>query len=124
MSTLQFLMKKQQAAWMYPVGILNGFLPCGLVYMAVAAAVVAGELSKSVLFMTFFGLGTIPAMVLVIIAGQTMSVQMKTNFRKMVPLVSLVIGTLLVLRGLNLDIPYISPYMSPNLTGNNAIDCH
>ncbi|MDD2792508.1 MAG: sulfite exporter TauE/SafE family protein [Sediminibacterium sp.] len=124
MNALQFLMKKQQAAWMFPVGILNGFLPCGLVYMAVAAAVVAGELSKSVLFMTFFGLGTIPAMVLVIIAGQTMTVQMKTNFRKMVPLVSLVIGTLLVLRGLNLDIPYISPYMSPNLTGNNAIDCH
>ncbi|MBH2005614.1 MAG: sulfite exporter TauE/SafE family protein [Sphingobacteriia bacterium] len=124
MNALQFLMKKQQAGWMYPVGILNGFLPCGLVYMAVAAAVVAGELSKSVMFMTFFGLGTIPAMVLVIIAGQSMSARMKTNFRKMVPLVSLVIGTLLVLRGLNLDIPYISPYMSPNLTGNNAIDCH
>ncbi len=124
MNGLQYLMKKQQPLWMFPVGILNGFLPCGLVYMAVAAALVAGKVHQSVLFMTFFGMGTIPAMILVVVAGQNMSLAARTSLRKLVPFISLIIGTMLLLRGLNLNIPYVSPYMSPNLTGDSAIDCH
>ena len=121
---MQALVKKQKVSWMYAAGIMNGLLPCGLVYMALAAALVAGSVSNSILFMVFFGVGTIPAMVLIVSAGQLLKPSFRIKFKKMVPVISLMIGILLVLRGLNLNIPFISPYVSPNLSGNTAIDCH
>jgi len=69
-------------------------------------------------------IGTIPAMILMISAGQLLKPSFRIKFKKMVPVISLIIGVLLVLRGLNLNIPFISPYVSPNLSGNTAIDCH
>jgi len=121
---MQALVKKQKVTWMYAAGIMNGLLPCGLVYMALAAALVAGSVSNSILFMVFFGVGTIPAMVLIVSAGQLLKPSFRIKFKKMVPVISLMIGILLVLRGLNLNIPFISPYVSPNLSGDTAIDCH
>lgn len=122
--SLQVLLKKQQVFWMLPVGILNGLLPCGIVYMAVAASLVAGTITKSVLFMTFFGIGTIPAMTLLVLAGQRMSPDIRTRFNRLIPIISVIIGIMLMLRGLNLNIPFVSPYQSPNLSGGNTIDCH
>ncbi|MDP1842928.1 MAG: sulfite exporter TauE/SafE family protein [Sediminibacterium sp.] len=120
---LQFLVKKQQVGWMFIAGMMNGLLPCGLVYMAVAAAVVAGTIQSSILFMTFFGLGTIPTMIMVVLIGQQMPISIRGNLKKFVPVLSLIIGCLLVLRGLNLNIPFLSPYMNENLTGVNTVEC-
>ena len=50
------------------LGFLNGFLPCGLVYMAVFASVAVSDLLNSSAYMVIFGLGTIPLMTLVIYA--------------------------------------------------------
>ena len=122
-NALQILIKKQKVSWMFLVGVLNGFLPCGLVYMALAAAVSANTIVGSVLFMAFFGLGTIPAMITVIIAGQYMPLEWRLNLRKLVPAVTFIIGTLLILRGLNLDIPFVSPYLHQNLKGANSVNC-
>lgn len=121
---LQFIMKKQQIGWMFVAGIMNGLLPCGLVYMAIAAAVVAGTVQSAVLFMIFFGLGTIPAMMFIVVLGEQMPFRIKQNIKKLVPVLSLVIGVLLVLRGLNLNIPFLSPYQSENLSGVNTVECH
>lgn len=123
-NTLQVLIKKQSIGWMFFVGLMNGFLPCGLVYMAVAAAVVAGTISNAILFMFFFGLGTIPAMIILIVAAQKLSPIKKGALQKMIPIVTLLIGIILILRGLNLDIPFISPYLSQNLSGATAVECH
>jgi sulfite exporter TauE/SafE len=121
---MRTLVTKQKVAWMYAAGIMNGLLPCGLVYMALAAALVSGSASNSMLFMVFFGVGTIPALLLIVNAGQLMKPSFRNKLKKMVPVISLMIGVLLVLRGLNLNIPFISPYLSPNLSGETAIDCH
>ncbi len=123
-NSLQYLMKKQTVSWMFLVGIMNGFLPCGLVYMAVAAALVASSVATSVLFMVFFGLGTIPAMVALVAIAHKMPLRVKASFQKFVPIISMIIGALLILRGLNLDIPFVSPYLPQNLTGENSVECH
>jgi sulfite exporter TauE/SafE len=121
---MRTLVTKQKVAWMYAAGIMNGLLPCGLVYMALAAALVSGSVSNSMLFMVSFGVGTIPTLLLIVSAGQLMKPSFRNKLKKMVPVISLMIGVLLVLRGLNLNIPFISPYLSPNLSGETAIDCH
>jgi sulfite exporter TauE/SafE len=123
-NALQYLIKKQRVGWMFLVGLMNGFLPCGLVYMAVAAALVAGSVANAVLFMIFFGVGTIPAMVALVAIAHNLPVRIKSSFQQFVPIVSVIIATLLILRGLNLDIPFISPYLSQNLTGVNTVECH
>ncbi len=122
-NALQSLIKKKSVGWMFLVGVLNGFLPCGLVYMAVAASLSANTILGSVIFMAFFGLGTIPAMITVIVAGQYLPQTWRMGFRKLVPVVTFIVGTLLILRGLNLDIPYISPYLHQSLTGVNSVEC-
>jgi uncharacterized protein len=122
--TMQWLMKKQDPKWMLFFGMLNGLLPCGLVYMAIAAAMVAGNLFQSVLFMTFFGLGTLPAMLMVVLSTQLISITWRAKLKKWTPFFSLFIGLLLLLRGLNLNIPFISPYLNSNLNSATVVECH
>ncbi len=121
---IQFLVTKNQIYWIWLSGIMNGLLPCGLVYMAVAASLVSGTLTNSILFMTFFGLGTIPTMISVIAISGLLKPTIKNQFKKIAPIITVIIGALLILRGLNLNIPYISPYVSINLSGDTALDCH
>jgi sulfite exporter TauE/SafE len=47
---------------MFVVGVLNGFLPCGLVYVALAGAATTGAPLPGALYMAVFGLGTFPVM--------------------------------------------------------------
>jgi len=93
------------------MGMANGFLPCGMVYMAVAGAVSSVSITHSVIFMALFGAGTLPAMMMVGYFGQTIPMSMRTSMRKAVPYFIAVMGLILVLRGLNLGIPFISPEM-------------
>lgn len=121
--TMQKMMQKQSAGWMYIFGILNGLLPCGLVYTAVAASLVAHNIYESMLFMGFFGLGTIPAMILLVAAAHKLPNSIRQRFRKMVPIFTFIIGCLLILRGLNLDIPFVSPYFNAAIQVTDAINC-
>lgn len=105
-----FSKKSLSAVWL--IGILNGLLPCGFVYMAIAGALATGKVVDSSLFMAAFGFGTIPAMFLLSFAGSYLSVGVRNNLRKLSPFVFAFMGVLLILRGLNLDIPFISPAMA------------
>ncbi|RPD47360.1 sulfite exporter TauE/SafE family protein [Paracnuella aquatica] len=107
----------------YLIGVLNGLLPCGLVYLAITSSFLTGSAIKGSLFMAAFGLGTFPAMLAVVFFGNYMNQQMRLRLRKAVPLFLLVMGTLLVLRGLNLGIPFISPQL-PELAKGSAAACH
>ena len=105
------LFKKRSNLSMFLIGILNGFLPCGFVYMAIAGALAVSSASplNGMLFMVFFGLGTVPAMLGTSLAGNLISFSIKKKFAKIVPVFAIILALIFVLRGMNLGIPYLSP---------------
>ena len=103
------------------IGLLNGLLPCGLVYMAIAGAIATGSSLNGGLFMAFFGLGTIPAMFGIMWFGQLISIKFRSGIRKAFPYMMSVIAIMMILRGLNLGIPYLSPKMG---TDKTEVSCH
>lgn len=107
----------------FGIGVLNGFLPCGLVYVAVTGAIVVGDALNSAIFMIFFGLGTIPSMIAVSFAGKMITLNFRDKLRRFIPALTLIIAILFILRGLNLGIPYISPKLNLN-KHTEDIQCH
>lgn len=108
-SKFQSLFKKQSYSNLFTIGLLNGLLPCGLVYVALAGAVNTNEMISGILFMLVFGIGTIPVMLGVSMAGNFISTAMKRKINKIIPAFIIFLGVLFILRGLSLGIPYISP---------------
>jgi sulfite exporter TauE/SafE len=116
-------LKKKSPDTFLTIGFLNGFLPCGLVYMAVFGAIAAGDLVNSSLYMILFGLGTIPLMTTAVYFGNFLSGKIRQRIRKVIPVFVVVVGVLFILRGLGLGIPYISP--KPIMDKVNAeVECH
>ena len=91
------------------IGILNGLLPCGLVYVAIAGAINSGTVVSGALFMVFFGIGTIPLLLVAILAGNLIGYQIRSKILKVVPYFVFLLGVLFILRGMSLGIPYVSP---------------
>lgn len=91
------------------IGLLNAFLPCGFVYMALAGAAATGHIAYGALFMMLFGAGTAPALIFVAFAGYMLKPQARSHARKLTPIFVTALACVLILRGLNLNIPYISP---------------
>ena len=91
------------------IGMLNGLLPCGLVYMAIAGAIGTGGVMEGTLYMILFGLGTIPMLLAITLAGNFLSNTIRNKINKLIPVLVIVVGILFVLRGLSLGIPYLSP---------------
>lgn len=87
------------------IGILNGFLPCGLVYVAIAGAMGMGNMWSGALFMAAFGLGTLPMMMGLAIVGQFVSTHMRQRLSRLAPIVMLLFAILLISRGFNVPIP-------------------
>lgn len=104
----KFLIKKDSSS-LYIVGLLNGLLPCGMVYASLTAAIGLGSVYKSALFMFFFGLGTLPLMFATVLFGNFLSVKQRQTILKILPIITLILGVLFILRGLELNIPFISP---------------
>lgn len=92
------------------MGLVNGILPCGMVYAAMVGATAAGSVLGSMTFMLLFGVGTLPLLLLCSVSLSFLGNQFRNKFRKWAPYGTLVIGLLFVLRGLNLGIPYVSPH--------------
>lgn len=116
-------LKKKKNNTFFTLGFLNGLLPCGLVYMAIFAALTTSSVTDGILYMLLFGAGTIPLMTSVIyMANFTKKIRRKT-VRKLIPVVVVFMGVLFVLRGLGLGIPYISPEPVVDLVNNTHI-CH
>lgn len=102
-------LKKKSPDTFLTIGFLNGFLPCGLVYMAVFAAIASGSSLQGALYMFLFGIGTIPLMTTAIYFSRFLSGVVRNKIQKVIPVFVVIIGLLFVLRGLGLGIPYISP---------------
>lgn len=97
---------------LFSIGLLNGLLPCGLVYMAVAGSVATADVLSSVLFMAFFGLGTVPVMWSIAFFGNYIGVSIRQKIRKAYPYMMALMACMLILRGMGLGIPYVSPKMN------------
>jgi sulfite exporter TauE/SafE len=93
------------------LGMANGLLPCGMVYMAILVAVSFSTIGESVLFMALFGAGTLPMMVATAWAGQAIKMQKRLALQKWIPVFIMLTGCLLIIRGLNLGIPFLSPHI-------------
>lgn len=116
-------LRARNISGLFLLGMANGLLPCGLVYFAVMGAVATGSTLNAVLFMALFGLGTLPAMFLFGYFGMSINVGVRNRMKQAVPYFLTVMGMLLILRGLGLGIPYISPVL-PNAMQADAISCH
>jgi sulfite exporter TauE/SafE len=90
------------------LGSLNGLLPCGLVYAACAAAITSGGL-RAIEYMFVFGLGTVPMMLGLTLAGKKLHFALRRRLQKLIPVCVVLLGLLLIVRGLALGIPYLSP---------------
>ena len=121
------LFRKRTNLSMFFIGVLNGFLPCGFVYIAIAGALAVSSTSpvNGMLFMALFGLGTVPAMLGTSIAGNLLSFNIKRKFSKIAPIFAVILAVIFILRGLNLGIPFISPKLGmSNQVSAGEPKCH
>lgn len=94
---------------LFMLGGLNGLLPCGMVFVALLNAILTGEIIGSSLAMVAFGVGTLPSMIAVIFMANKITASMRLKLNRAVPYMLTIVGLLIVLRGLNLGIPFVSP---------------
>ncbi len=118
----RLLVLSRRPRYLFPIGMLNGLLPCGLVYVAVAAAIATTHTGQAAIVMFSFGIGTIPVMAGLMLFGHLISVRWRQKINRAVPYVVGVMAILLILRGLNLGIPFISPKMMHN--ADQIESCH
>ncbi|MEI6311919.1 MAG: sulfite exporter TauE/SafE family protein [Bacteroidota bacterium] len=120
-TSLANVLRSEKTSFSYfTIGLLNGFLPCGLVYVAIAAAVATGFIYKSAWLMFAFGLGTMPLMIITMSFGKYISSNIKNRINSISPYLIILVAVLLILRGLNLGIPYVSP----KEVGTHKTCCH
>ena len=99
----------QHKAGHFIIGLLNGFLPCGFVYLALIGALNTPSPITSAQYMFFFGAGTFPLMLAATISSGFAGPAIRRKINKAIPYVMVCLGCWFILRGLNLNIPYLSP---------------
>jgi sulfite exporter TauE/SafE len=110
------LLKNNTLPPLFFLGLLNGLLPCGFVYLAITAAAVTADVTRGMIFMAGFGFGTMPAMVGLSFFPRLISPGLRSRISRVLPAFTVFIGVLLIVRGLNLGIPFISPKLSSGST--------
>jgi sulfite exporter TauE/SafE len=103
------------------LGAANGLLPCGMVYIALTGAMASASATAAAGFMLLFGLGTMPLLFVFNYYGICLQVSVKQRIKLVAPVVIAIMGLLLILRGLNLGIPYISPHY---VNSGGGVECH
>ncbi len=111
---LDFFFKKKKSFFL--LGILNGLIPCSIVYIAISIAISIGNIFWGVMFMFYFGLGTVPMMFTTFSIGKFINFNIKKILLKNITILTLIIGILLLIRGLGLGLPYVSPLESSLFT--------
>jgi sulfite exporter TauE/SafE len=106
------------------IGIFNGLLPCGFVYLGIAGAIATSDVLKSTIFMIGFGLGTLPAMLTVTVIKDFLNLKFRRRIQTVLPVFVAAMGVLLILRGMNLDIPYVSPSVKGEGKNEHYECCH
>jgi len=99
------MMSKAKSYHPFQLGMANGLLPCGLVYLALAGAISTGAMLEGILFMTLFGLGTIPMLLALTTGIGLFSFKVRSQFRTILPYVTLCFGAFLIYRGVVIEMP-------------------
>ena len=105
----QYLSKPKKARSITIIGFFNGLLPCAMIYGALFGALSMGAVYKSGIFMLVFGLGTLPLLSLVFLISDSVKQVITLKFQNVLPLMAVIIGILLILRGAGLDVGMLSP---------------
>jgi sulfite exporter TauE/SafE len=119
-SRMSRLLRQRSFGSLTVLGLFNGLLPCGLVYVAGAGATATGGILASAQYMAAFGCGTVPMMLAISLSGKLVPTSLRLQLRKAIPVSVFLLATLLILRGMSLGIPYVSPVLSPG----GACCCH
>ena len=120
---LGLYLKKKSNKAIFTIGFFNGFLPCGMVYMALVGAIATSEFYLGALYMFLFGLGTIPMMTIAVYSKNIFSLNIRNKIQKAIPVFVVLIGLLFILRGMGLGIPYVSPKDVKLHVQNTPIEC-
>ena len=123
-ANIGMLFMKGTLSSMFSIGILNGFLPCGFVYIGLAGAIASGDAISGAAVMFLFGFGTIPAMFTATVFGKYINIGIRTKLRKATPYLAMILAVLFILRGMNLGIPYVSPKLTAQTQTLSEIDCN
>lgn len=91
---------KGGTATLFTIGLLNGLLPCGFVYVGLAGSITTGTVLQGSLFMMFFGLGTIPAMMTMALAPSFISLKWRQRINNWIPYLAVSFGLYLIYRGI------------------------
>ena len=106
------LLRRRSFSSLAVLGLLNGLLPCGLVYVACAGAAASGSVLAGAQYMALFGAGTVPMMLAISLSGRLVPPSLRLSLRRAIPVCVFLLATLLILRGMSLGIPYVSPDLS------------
>lgn len=117
-STLRRHIKMKGTASFFMTGLLNGLLPCGMVYVALAGSLAMQSPLYGGIYMAFFGAGTIPVMLVLMLTQTHFSLSLRTKIIRVLPVFAMFVGILFIIRGLGLGIHYLSPdLVIPSATG-------
>jgi sulfite exporter TauE/SafE len=111
-SRIKQLFSQRTYTSVFTIGLLNGLLPCGFVYIGLLGSVATQDAWQGALFMALFGAGTAPLMFTVSVAGQFLTAHVRHKIKRWIPVLTVLIGCLFIMRGMGLGIPYISPKIS------------
>ena len=124
-SSMAVFMRREHSLFsLLAIGFLNGWLPCGLVYIAISGAVALSDPAKGMLFMFGFGISTMPLMLSVSFLGNKFIKPYRLEIQRIMPVLIFCMGMLFILRGMNLGIPYLSPKIEQTSNGTDASCCH
>jgi len=121
--SLAKLFASKKYSSLFSIGLLNGLLPCGLVYLALGSSLITSEPLAGFTFMFFFGLGTFPAMLAAVYFGNYLNQQLRLRISRALPVFLFIMAALLILRGLELGIPFVSPAIGTHHQ-HAAVSCH
>lgn len=122
-SSLGKQFKNKSYKSLFTIGLLNGYLPCGMVYVALFGAIAMQNITLSTTYMFLYGIGTIPMMSAVVYISNFITPKNRNTIQKAIPVLTILIGMLFIVRGLGLDIPYISP-SNMSLFVQAEANCH
>lgn len=118
--TFSQMLEKRNPSTLFILGMLNGLLPCGLVYFALAASLATGNALQGGMFMFLFGVGTTPALVAIGILATGFKQHFAMKFQKAMRVMLIITALILIARGSNLGIPYLSPKFEK---ATQEVDC-
>lgn len=105
----------------YLLGMLNGILPCGLVYLALGGALASNNLKSAMAFMIFFGLGNAPILIALATGIKMFSFTKKLSVKRVFSFAMLFLGIIMIFRGMNVDLPFTLNLMDAL---QNPVMCH